>query len=428
MAKKVHRYDKLDNTAHLFPVITGENMSNVYRVAAVLKDEIDAELLQQALDTVLPYFDVFAVRMRKGLFWHYFETNHKTAPRVTEENAYPCRYINPFDNHDYMFRVTYYKKRINLEVFHALTDGNGALMFLKELVYQYLRYRYPKLLEQTEDRLRIDTSLDRDDSYLRNYKQAAQKKYKTEPAVLVTGEKMPPYQLGVIHGRIELADIKAAAARYSVTINHYLVGTFIWAVYKCFGQSRQGKPIRVCVPVNLRPYFDSDTMKNFFVVVSAAFRPTKASYTFEEVLGEVAQSLREQITKDNLENLMSYNVSNEINPWLRAVPLAIKSFVMRCIYNSSARANTTTITNLGVVKVAEPYREYIEEFHAVLSTSKGQNIKGAICTYEDKLVVTISSCVKETVVQKAFFRQLAQDGCHVSIETNGVYYESLSEM
>lgn len=423
MAKQTHHYDKLDNTAHLFPVITGENASNVYRVAAVLGEDIEPALLQQALDTVLPYFEVFAVRMRKGLFWHYFETNNKPAPRVHEENAYPCRYINPYNNNDYQFRMTYYKSRVNLEVFHVLTDGNGALMFLKEVVYQYLRYKYPELMEQTEDTLRADTSLDKDDSYIRNYKKSAKKAYKTDPAFVIPGAKLPSYQLGVIHGRINMADIKRVAKEYGVTINHYLVGTYVWSVYKSFLQGHLNKPIRVCVPVNLRPYFDSDTTKNFFVVVSAAFVATKEQYTFEEVLQTVAESLRSQITKENLENLMSYNVSNEKNPVLRAVPLGIKGFAMKLIYKSSARANTTTITNLGVVPVAEPYRDYIKEFHAVLSMSKGQNVKGAVCSYGDKLVFTFSSCLRDTSVQKAFFRQVAEDGCKVEIETNGVYYE-----
>lgn len=48
------RWDKLDNTAHLFPVIAGESMSNVYRISVTLTELIQPELLQQALDIVLP--------------------------------------------------------------------------------------------------------------------------------------------------------------------------------------------------------------------------------------------------------------------------------------------------------------------------------------------------------------------------------------
>lgn len=41
--------------------------------------------------------------------------------------------------------MTYYKNRINLEVFHVLTDGMGGINFLRELTYQYLRLTHPEL-------------------------------------------------------------------------------------------------------------------------------------------------------------------------------------------------------------------------------------------------------------------------------------------
>lgn len=418
------RFDKLDNTANLFPVIAREGMSNVFRVSVTLKEEIEPELLQQALEQVLPFYDVFRARMRRGIFWYYFETNRNPVPKVREENTYPCMYINAYENHEYQFRMTYYKNRINLEVFHALTDGNGALSFLKEVTCQYLRYKYPKLKAQAPDTLETGTSLDREDSYVKNYKRSAKKAYKTEKAVIVKGERLPVNQFGIIHGYINLADIKWVAKGYGMTINQYLIGVFIWSVYHAYLKEEPcGKPISVCVPVNLRPYFESDTTKNFFVIVSAVFKPVKESYTFEEVLGAVADSLREQITRDNLERLFSYNVSNEKNKVLRAVPLFIKNIAMKQVYRASARANTSTVTNLGVIQMPELYREYIDKFCAVLSMSQGQNIKGAVCSYGDTLVFTFSAGFRETDIQKTFFRKMVEDGIAVSVETNGVYYE-----
>ena len=67
------RWDKLDNTAHLFPSIAGESMTNVYRISVTLKEEVQVEFLQQALDMILPKFDGFNLRMRTGVFWYYFE-------------------------------------------------------------------------------------------------------------------------------------------------------------------------------------------------------------------------------------------------------------------------------------------------------------------------------------------------------------------
>ncbi len=42
------------------------------------------------------------------------------------------------------FQVSYYEKRINFEVFHALTDGTGAMHFLQELVSNYLKKAHPE--------------------------------------------------------------------------------------------------------------------------------------------------------------------------------------------------------------------------------------------------------------------------------------------
>ena len=418
------KWDKLDNTANIFPVIAGESMSNVYRIAVVLKEEVQQELLQEALERVLPWFDVFRVRIRSGMFWYYFETNQKTAPKVKQEYRYPCQYISPNRNKNFLFRVSYYKNRINLEVFHVLTDGMGGITFLRELTYQYLRLAHPELQEKLGDGLCSDTSLNREDSYLKNYKKSHKKGYKTERAFLVKGEKLRPTELGVMHGYMKINALKEVCSRYHVSINEYLVAAFLWSIYQeCLHGMQSERPISSCVPVNLRPYFNSITMKNFFVIVSAVFKPQKEHYEFEEVVQIVAESLRSQINREHLENLFAYNVSNEKNFILRAVPLFIKNLAIRYVYYSSALANTTTVTNIGNVQIRKEYEDYIESFHAMLSMSKGQNIKGTICSYRDTLVFTITSNLADASVQRGFFRRLSDDGIPVKIETNGVYEE-----
>ncbi len=47
------RWYKLDNTAKIFPMIANENLSNVFRISVILKEEIVPELLQRALEDVL---------------------------------------------------------------------------------------------------------------------------------------------------------------------------------------------------------------------------------------------------------------------------------------------------------------------------------------------------------------------------------------
>lgn len=418
------RWDRLDNTAHLFPVIAGESMSNVYRICVTLTELVQPELLQEALDIVLPKFDGFNLRLRQGVFWYYFEENGKSAPKVREESAFPCRFIQQNNNHSYMFRVTYYKYRINLEVFHVLTDGMGGINFLKELTYQYLRLLHPELKEKRGDSLNSDTSLNREDSFLKNYKKSSAKGYQTKKAYLIKGEKLRPGEFGVMHGYMPIGGLKEACHRYGASINEYLVAVYVWSVYtECMHGMATEKPIRIAVPVNLRPYFNSITTKNFFAMVSAEFHPEKDIYTFREVLEIIQNSLREQINRENLERLFSYNVANEKILIARAVPLFFKNMAMRYIYTTSALANTATVTNIGNITVAEEYQPYVEMFHAFLAMSKGQHLKGTICSFGGTLVFSFSYDLKDTSVQRGFFRKLAADGICVEIESNGVQYE-----
>lgn len=413
------RWDKLDNTANLFPVIAGESMSNVYRISVTLTELVDHELLQEALDIVLPKFDGFNLRLQKGIFWYYFEENGNPAPKVKEENTYPCRFIVQNKNKHYLFRVTYFKYRINLEVFHVLTDGMGGINFLKELTYQYLRLCHPEIREKVGDDLNCGTSLNREDSFIKNYRKGSSKPYQTQKAYLVKGEKLLPGEFGVMHGYMKIPALKEVCHKYGVSINEYLVGVFVYSVYQeCLKGMPSDKPIRVAVPVNLRPYFASNTTKNFFVMVSAEFHPTKEDYTFEEILQTVRESLKAQINKENLEKLFSYNVSNE-KVWIaRIAPLFLKNLAMKIVYTQSALANTTTITNIGNIGVEDVYKPYIEMFHAFLAMSKGQHIKGTICSYDDTLVFTFSYDLQDTGIQKVFFRKIAADGIEVQLDSN----------
>ena len=97
---------RLDNTAKIFPVIASEAMSQVFRVSVTLKEPIKPEVLQQALEDILPHIRNFRVRLRRGIFWYYFEEN-KRVPQVQRESTYPCRYIDPHGNRKFLFRVTY---------------------------------------------------------------------------------------------------------------------------------------------------------------------------------------------------------------------------------------------------------------------------------------------------------------------------------
>jgi len=420
LTEKEMKWDKLDNTALLFPVIASESRSSVYRISATLTQEIQPDKLQEALEWTLPQFDIFHARIRRGMFWYYFETNTRPAPAVREEIYYPCRYIEDHQNNGYMFRVTYHKTRINLEVFHVLTDGMGAFTFLRELVYQYLRLTNEDLMQKMGEKLCSDTSLNKEDSYLKNYPgNIPHKKYKTQRAVELSGEFLPKGALSVMHGYMDADQVKKVAKSKNVSVNTFLVGVYTYSIYKeHLHKQPSEKPVSICVPVNLRPYYESITMKNFFAMTAAVFEAKEKEYSLDDVIHIVDESLKSQLTKEHMDQLISYNVSNQKNMVLRMVPLFIKNIAMKWVYHGSALANTSTVTNLGRIAVKQEYEPYILNFTATLSMTKGQNMKATVCTYQNQLIFTISSKLTDHSIQKCFFQTLAKEGLSVTVETN----------
>ncbi len=422
--KKI-RWDRLDNTANLFPVIAGENMTNVYRICVTLTENIDPGKLQEALDITLPKFDGFNLRLRQGVFWYYFEENGKRAPRVVEEKNFPCRYIRANRNNSYLFRVTYYKRRINLEVFHVLTDGMGGINFLKELTYQYLRLVHPELREKLGDGLSTETTLNREDSFLKNYQgRKKAKRYGIKKAFHIKGERLPKGEFGVMHVYLQVPELKKYCHEHGCSINELLVADMAYSIYKeAASRDRKKRPVCISVPVNLRPFFESVTTKNFFVMVNAELPSAQTEYTFEEVLAVIQKSLKGQISKEKLEEIFSYNVSNQKSIVAQAVPLVLKNQAMNVVYRFIAAASTTTVTNIGNIGVSEEYKPYVQMFHAMLSVSYGQLMKGTICSYKDVLVYTFTSLFVDTAIQRRFCRTLSERGLLVEMESNGVYYE-----
>lgn len=426
MSRKITHWEKLDNSAILFPAIATDSMTNTYRLSVVLKEKVIGDLLQEALEFVLKRFPGFRQRLRKGFFWYYLEENDKPVPKVREEHTYPCRSTRTNDNNSYLFRVTYFDRRINLEVFHALADGTGGFEFLKELTFAYLRLSHEKLMEKLKGSFSEGTSLNRDDSFLRNYKKPEKFSYAyaVKKAFLIKGERLPYHGFGVVNAHLSVSEVKKIAHSYSASVNELMVALFIYSTYKAYKSGiSEKRPVRVAVPVNLRPYFNSITTKNFFVMVSAEFVPTKPDYTFEEIVQIASESLRKQITKENLESIFSFNVSGQQTVLARAVPLVLKNMGLRAIYGRSALANTTTVTNMGQIKVPEAYEDYIESFQCFLAFSKGQGLKLGIASFKDMLTLSFSTAFSDTTLIMEFLRKLSELGAVAAVETNGVFYE-----
>lgn len=66
------------------------------------------------------------------------------------------------------------------------------------------------------------------------------------------------------------------------------------------------------------------------------------------------------------------------------------------------------------------YKNYIEYFMMLLSPEQVEKIKCSACTFEDKMVFSFTSILKDTSIEKEFYEFLINNGVNVEIESNGV--------
>ena len=71
-------------------------------------------------------------------------------------------------------------------------------------------------------------------------------------------------------------------------------------------------------------------MANFFAVTLLEFLADGKEHEFSEVVEAVSRQMDENITKEKLEETISYNVSNEKKWYLRIAPLFLKWGAPEC--------------------------------------------------------------------------------------------------
>ncbi len=411
---------RLDNSAKIFPISTGKKYSTVFRLSAVLKETVEPNLLKEAVKQALEKYKSFRVKMKAGLFWYYLEDNMKE-PKIEEETDYPCKYIDRRRNNDYLFKVTYFKNKINIDIFHSLTDGSSGAIFFKEIIYSYLELKYPEELDEDARRVR-KIEYNTEDSYMKNYDKKAKSNASSKKAYILRGKKIKLGAISCIHEIINLEDLKRECKKNEATITQYLTAVLIYSIYQeNYIKYKGKKPVKVCIPVNLKKYFPSDTMSNFFsyITLEAELKKDKLN-TFDKILEFVKNDFQKRLTETEIMRTMSANVKIGNNPFIRPIPLFIKKAVVRLSYIEIRKYTTTTFSNIGRIGIIGKYKDYIDYFLMLIAPEPVEKIKCSSCTFEDKLVFSFTSIIQNNRIEKNFYEFLKEKGIKIEIESNGV--------
>lgn len=406
-----NNWRKLDNTAKIFSMDEKDNM-NIFRYSVILKQKISKSILKKAVEKTIKQYDAFKVKLGSGLFWNYLERNNKEII-VTKENDVPCKLKSFKKNNDYLFKVTYYKKKINLDVFHILTDGSGAAIFLKSIIYNYLNIKHNIPFNQS-----LEPKINYQDQYIKNYNKKIKTKNRFKIAYSIK-EKINKKINNTYHYIMNVKNIKNVCKKYQATITEYLTAKYIYAIYLSLHNKKSKKEIIITMPINLRKYYEVDTLSNFFscAYINPEIIKNKLT-TFEEIIQKVKQEFKEKINFDKVKSYLKRDLDIGRNIGIRLVPLFIKKPVMKYVLKVTSKRATSTLSNVGIINIDDKYKKYIDNILVLVMPNKNEKLKCTICSYDDKLNLTINSNIDDVKFEKTFLNLLQQEIKNIKLESN----------
>ena len=413
---------KLDNAALIYPPAIRKKYAAMFRLTITFTEKIDIDILKEALANTLVRLPSFSYRLRRGLFWYYFEKIDGLPP-ILPDVKNPMNRINFHANNNFLFRVRVYENRLALEFFHALTDGTGGVTLLLTLSGEYLRLKHGVNIPYTDKILNISDKPNKkefEDSFKR-YRGKFGFVPREKAAYHYKGTMLPSNMLNIITGKMDVVKVKDLCHKYDCTITELFTSIMLLSLQEIQKKNhdKKNKPIKVSIPVNLRRFFPSSTLRNFSSYVNPKLDTSLGEYTLEEIIREVKAQLAFMINEKRLRSKFTGNVKAEQNIFVRIMPSFIKNYVLSLSdYLMGDRYCTTTFSNYGLINIPNEMKKYVIDMGFMLGRSRNKPEAVACISCMNNLYITFTSKIKETEFERLFFTKLVELGIEVIIESN----------
>ena len=408
---------KLDNAAKIYPAITGSELTGVFRISVFLTSPVILPALIRASEEASATFPLFSVELHEGFFWYFLEYNGKP-PRVMSDSGTRCQPFPRKMNGELLYRVLVRDSSISVEFFHILTDGGGALFFLKTLLNLYFLHAFGISEIPFPEVIKGPPPGSGDDLFTKIYGKGM-----PSPQVMPRAwhlsfplRQVPRFKVTeFILPSEELANLAREAGS---TVTEYLASLMLFVLQEIRLETGRGSPhIRVQVPFDLRRRYDTQTLRNFSLFAIPEINIRMGHYTFEEILREVKITMQVMTDEKRIRQVISRNVSKEKNVIIRIIPLFIKSPVLRIAYNRfGPRQFTSTITNLGRVQPAGPAAGLMQAM-SITPPPPHRDIKttAGLVTMGTNSILTFGSITDNTELEKRYIKWLTSAGLTVKL-------------
>ena len=416
--RDTRQYYALDNAALVYPMGMKYGQMPLFRLSMELKEEIVPCLLQLALDFTIKRFPVFSAVIKNGFFWHYLETTNNIH-LVEEEKDIPCKPISLTVRTQRSLRVFYYKKRISVEFFHVLTDGNGGLIFLKTLVAEYLKL---KGLSVTKEKgvFDIDETPDKREFVNEFALAKGESDFSTfvdKKSLQLDGKNTNLNINRIIHYVIDTEELRKVSKKYNTTITGYFTAIEFLAAKKCI--SKDNGIFNIQIPVNMRKFNNSITLRNYSMYFNASM-DLKDINDKQALIDNVTKQIKKYGGFENMNHMMLTTV--KAIKIISHIPLFIKVPITQLVYGYLANSIIgSTLSNLGNVELPEEMKSEVEKMYFLLCPGIPNRVSSTLVSINNKTVFSLIKNSDNFTFEEEVLNLLKEDGLKIELEGSSIY-------
>ena len=409
------KYYPLDNTAIIHIAARDKTYSNIFRISANLKETVNPDTLQEALNIITPRFPTIVAGLRGELFKYKVVPATEPLKVQYERNSFTS--LTKDEMNRCALRVFYGRKSISVEFFHSLTDGHGGLVFFNTLLATYVRLRHKITFDDNAfmlnpfDEVNIKEVQD-DYSFFAKHDKSSLVHCSTYK---LPGIKSKDKSVQTVTGAFDLEQLVNLSHEYNTTLTVFLTAILFSSIYDLqkLYKSKQAnrKPVRIMIPVDLRKRFQSKTLRNFTLYVMPKLGVEDCKMPLDRIVREIATQFKEQNNNERFASIMGDYEAKNNSAFLNHIPMPLKCLILRCAYHIYGDSSTSiTLSNLGKVEFPSELADYIDGITFALTPKIRSNYNCSVISFNNKLYISFSLRYVKAELAEIFFQKLRAFG------------------
>ena len=417
MSNNIPRFFEVDNAAQIFVAINSLKETTMSRIALTLDNPVNRKKLEQALRDIIKRFPYFQVYLRKHFFTYIFE-HTDDIPVIEDDTKWTNRYID-FEKSNFPFKIKLKDRTIAIELSHILSDGYGTLVFLLSLVARYMELNGINVEEfpliKTPDSNIIPEEWEC--AFRKKFPKKGPPQRLQSKAYIPTGKMISVDKYFSTRFVMNLVQMRTLSRAMNVTLNVYISAIYTAALQELFLEDIESKkvtadlPLRIQIPVNLRKYYPTATMRNFSYFYSPIFYINDSPNSFQEIVHSISDQIRHERHSHSVEHQIARNLRAESHPLFKFLPRTLKTVLFRFFYHIFARSlYSGVLSNLGDIKLPPTMENHVERFDIIPCNSPVPGRNTAVFSYKGKLEINIGSSVNDLRLENKIENLLTELG------------------